>query len=355
MATFADMAILLMAFFALLYSFSSINVKDRAHFAATIRAAFGVQRPVVMDEIATATSVLDESFTPIIAEVSPLAEPTKEELTPVRTYRAKYTEAEDGTTDVNIEQAQINLRRTLSEEMERGEVDLKFEDDIVVIELQSLLTAGGGGDEKHERKGARVNQSVIDIAAKALSVNSNNKLQIDFRAQALKAPNADDAENILDLDHHFSKMQDALFEDISKGRLEVILKNDILLVRLDSQDSFASGQAGLKPAAKIFLNKLGEILNTSSGRIRIEGHTDDMPVMFSDRFVSNWDLSSARASSVAATFIAESGIPQSRLVVAGFSDSKPIKSNNTKGGRAKNRRIEIIVGAGTSEDLKPNG
>ena len=76
-----------------------------------------------------------------------------------------------------------------------------------------------------------------------------------------------------------------------------------------------------------------------------------MPVMFSERFVSNWDLSTARASSVAAAFIMGSGISQSRVVVAGFSDSKPLESNATKEGRAKNRRIEIIVSAAASKDL----
>jgi chemotaxis protein MotB len=353
MATFADMAIILMAFFALLYSFSSINVTERAHFAATIRMAFGVQRTVIVDDISTATSMLNESFTPIIAEVSPLAEPTKEAPTPVRTYRAKYSETEAGTTAV--EQAKINLKRTLSEEIVRGEVKVKVEDDIVVIELRSLFSAGGAGDEDDERKGARVKQSVIDIAAKVLTINSDSKVQVDFRTQDLKVPKADDAENILDLDRHYAQMQDVLAEEISKGKLEVMLKDDLLVVRLNSQDSFDSGQARLTPAAKSFLDKLGKILYTLSGRIRIEGHTDDMPVMFSERFVSNWDLSAARASSVAAVFITGSEIPQTRLVIAGFADSKPLVSNGTKEGRAKNRRIEIIVSTGASEDLKPNG
>ena len=79
-----------------------------------------------------------------------------------------------------------------------------------------------------------------------------------------------------------------------------------------------------------------------------------MPVMFSESFVSNWDLSTARASSVAASFITGSGISQSRVVVAGFSDSKPLESNATKEGRAKNRRIEIIVSAETQKELTSN-
>ena len=352
MATFADMAILLMAFFALLYSFTAINIKEQAYFSATIRAAFGSQRTVIMDDIPTATSMLNETYTPVIAEASPLAEPTKQAPTPTRSYRAKYTETEAGTID--IDQVQTKLRRTLSEEIIDGEVKVKIEDDIVVIELYSLVTPGGAGEDPDEKKGARVKQSAIDIVAKVLTVNSDNNIQVDFRAQHLQTPNADGAENILELNRDITKIQNALFEDSSNGRLDVILRDDLLIVRLDSQDSFDSGQAELKPTTKIFLDKLGKILNTSSGRIRVEGHTDNMPVMFSERFVSNWDLSAARAASVAAALITRSGVLQSRLVVAGFSDSKPLESNATKEGRAKNRRIEIIVSAETQKELTSN-
>ena len=349
MATFADMAILLMAFFALLYSFTAVNIRERNYFAATIRAAFGAERKVVMDDIPMATSVLNQTYSPVIAERSPLAEPTNQVITPTRLYLEKYTKTKVGTIDIG--QIQTSLRRTLAEEIINGEVKVKIEDDIVVIELHSLVTSGGAREDLGEKKGARVKQSAIDIAAKVLAVNSDNKVQVDFRARNLQTPDTDGAENIVEQDQDITKIQNALLEDISNGRLDVILKDDLLIVRLDSQDSFDSGQAELKPKTKLFLDKLGRVLNTTSGRIRVEGHTDNMPVMFSERFVSNWDLSAARAASVAAALITRSGILQSRMVVAGFADSKPLESNVTKEGRAKNRRIEIIVSAATQEEI----
>jgi chemotaxis protein MotB len=353
MATFADMAILLMAFFALLYSFTEINVKKQAYFAAKIRAAFGVERVVIMDDIASAASMLDENFTPVVAEASLLAEPTNQSLTPARRYRTKYTETEAGLVDV--QRAQINLTRSLSEEIIRGEAKVEIEDDVVVIQFYSLFTAGGIGKDIDETRGERVEQSVIDIAAKVLTANPDNNLQVDFRIKGLQTPNAEDVKNRLELESDIVRINDVLFEEISNGRLELILTDDQLIARLNSQDSFDSGQAELKPETKIFLVKLGKILNSSSGRIRIEGHTDNMPLMFSERFVSNWDLSTARASSVAAALITGSGVSKARLVVAGFSDSRPLTSNVTKEGRAKNRRIEIIVSAAMSRGLKPNG
>ena len=354
MATFADMAILLMAFFALLYSFSEVNIRDRAQFAATIRAAFGVDRKIVIDDIPTATSLIDESFTAVIAESKPLAELSKEARTPVRRYRAKYTQTEDGLAKSEI--TRVKLERTLAEDIIKGEVEVKAEDELVVIELRSLFTTGGKGEDYSAlENGARVKQSAIDIAAKVLAVSSDNDVQIDFRARDYSAFKSVAVQNNFDLESHYDQIQQILLEQKSKDSLKVFLKDDLLTIRLASQDSFDSGQAGLKPKAKILLDKIGAILTTSKGTIRVEGHTDDMPLMFSESFVSNWDLSAARASSVAAALINNSAISQSRLVIAGFGDSRPLKGNKTPEGRSSNRRIEIIVSAGTKRDITPNG
>ena len=87
---------------------------------------------------------------------------------------------------------------------------------------------------------------------------------------------------------------------------------------------------------------MGLTVSDSTGRIRIEGHTDNVPIAFSDRFKSNWDLSAARSASVAA-YMTGAGIEQGRVTVAGFADTRPLEGNDTPAGRAKNRRIEIIV------------
>ena len=80
--------------------------------------------------------------------------------------------------------------------------------------------------------------------------------------------------------------------------------------------------------------------------MRVEGHTDNVPIAFSDRFISNWDLSAARAASVASFFSESVGVDMARMKVAGFADTKPQDTNETRAGRAVNRRIEIIVGEG---------
>jgi chemotaxis protein MotB len=77
--------------------------------------------------------------------------------------------------------------------------------------------------------------------------------------------------------------------------------------------------------------------------VRIEGHTDNIPVGFSDTFASNWDLSAARAASVAAYLTEESELPDERVEVMGFADTLPIASNDSSEGRSRNRRIEIRI------------
>ena len=82
----------------------------------------------------------------------------------------------------------------------------------------------------------------------------------------------------------------------------------------------------------------------AGGKVQVSGHTDNVPIMFSDRFRSNWDLSSARASAVADFMLQDPNVLQSRLRVYGFADTRPATTNDTREGRAENRRIEIEIG-----------
>ena len=131
--------------------------------------------------------------------------------------------------------------------------------------------------------------------------------------------------------------------EVSSGALILELKEENLILRLPGEGSFVSGSASLQSRFKDLVTRIGEKLKTSRGRIRIEGHTDNVKIAFSDQFRSNWDLSSARSGSVGSVFLKDQGIDSDRVVVAGFADSVPLESNDTAAGRARNRRIEIIV------------
>ena len=127
------------------------------------------------------------------------------------------------------------------------------------------------------------------------------------------------------------------------GLAEVEREGARIIVRLASQGSFVSGSANLQSGFMKLLRQVGSSLAMTKGKVRVEGHTDNVPIAFSERFKSNWDLSAARSATVADFFINNSGFAQENMLVAGFADTKPIASNGTPDGRARNRRIEVIV------------
>ena len=146
------------------------------------------------------------------------------------------------------------------------------------------------------------------------------------------------------IEEQFQALKLNLQQEMEKGLAKIELVDDKILIKLASQDSFESGFAEIKTS---FLPTLRNVRNSIKGtpeRITISGHTDNVPIRFSDRFQSNWDLSSARASAVADFMRDDPGIDQSRLRVYGFAETRPTTSNDTREGRAENRRIEIEIG-----------
>jgi chemotaxis protein MotB len=102
---------------------------------------------------------------------------------------------------------------------------------------------------------------------------------------------------------------------------------------------FSPGCAELKPEIYPILDKLYEMLKDLPNPV--EGHTDSIPIS-TEKFPSNWELSTARASSIVRYFIAK-GINPERLKASGYADTKPIASNAAPKGRAQNRRVEIVI------------
>jgi len=139
-----------------------------------------------------------------------------------------------------------------------------------------------------------------------------------------------------DLEERLSKEiadKQVLLEQTNRG-LIITMANDIL---------FDSGKAKLKTNAKPVLDKIIAVLNDTvpNRDVGVEGHTDSVPIRHSG-WKSNWELSSARATNVL-HYLIEKGVAPQRLSAIGYGEFKPIDTNDTKAGRAKNRRVEIII------------
>ena len=146
-------------------------------------------------------------------------------------------------------------------------------------------------------------------------------------------------------------LANALSTQIKKGEVEIETRGRDITVRIKEQGSFASGSAQLRSGFKSVLHDVRDVLSEKSGDILVQGHTDNIAISTS-RFRSNWELSTARAVSVAHELLTERVLNPQRLTVSGYSDTRPLVENDSKENRALNRRVEIVVSQGLDTDLR---
>ena len=129
-----------------------------------------------------------------------------------------------------------------------------------------------------------------------------------------------------------------------KGKAGLELKERGLVITLANNILFDSGKAEIKKGAYPVLDKIGRIIKkkASNKNIGIEGHTDNRPIKYSG-WRSNRELSTARANNVYHYLVDKAGLNASKLTTIGYGKHKAIASNNTVEGRAKNRRVEIVI------------
>ena len=139
---------------------------------------------------------------------------------------------------------------------------------------------------------------------------------------------------------------------IDKGEVNVYQTKRGVVVDISASTLFNTGEAALQPAAVDVLLKVAAVLKQESEPLEVEGHTDDVPIN-TTMYPSNWELSSARASSVVRMLI-DQGIAAMRLSVVGMASNQPLAPNDTPENRAKNRRVSITILTPQSEHVVIN-
>jgi chemotaxis protein MotB len=139
-----------------------------------------------------------------------------------------------------------------------------------------------------------------------------------------------------------SEVQQALQHEISMHAVEVHRESEGLVISLREFGFFDSGSAALKPTALPALDRIASILSVRTCRLRIEGHTDNVPI-HTPQISSNWELSTARSTELVRLLITRNGIAPTRLSAAGYAQYHPIASNQTPEGRAQNRRVDLVI------------
>jgi chemotaxis protein MotB len=134
---------------------------------------------------------------------------------------------------------------------------------------------------------------------------------------------------------------------IEQGKVRVLETSRGVTIEINDSILFSPGQAQLQPALVKALRAISEVLAPTDFPITIEGHTDNVPIK-TPQFPSNWELSAVRATTVLRLF-ADSGVSAERLTAIGYADTRPVESNLQIEGRARNRRVSILIDSAIPE------
>ena len=357
MATFADMATLLMAFFVLILSFAEFNVPKFKQISGSLKNAFGVQRLVPVVEQPKGTTVLSLNFSP-----SPSPSVTKQMTQQTTNLEKKELEVKTEEDEGGEQDKSANeLVEALQEAVDKGEIKVEAIGEAVKVEIGDNQTLAKdlpklieetleaieeaknktgntdqevlfGGIEEKLKELASLAQKEADGETKGSSEDRGTG--VDDEDKSAKEASANQAANELEV---------ALKSEIDKGLVNVERKDGKIFVTVGSGGAFASGSAELTSQARQIMAKIANKGVGETGTVTVSGHTDNVPLMFGGNFRDNWDLAAARASSVVQELEKAGNISTDRMKAVSFGESKPIDSNETASGREKNRRIEIEI------------
>ena len=345
MATFADMATLLMAFFVLILSFVEMETPSIfKEVSGSMSNSFGVQREVPSVEPPMGKNIIAQNFrtskvTPSliinVEEETTELEPVEEEL--------KST-SQSGDYDTNSD-AEI-LRMALANEIAKGQLEVKVQEGaIVVVTKDGLLKPDKDSAETGEKDTGEIPTELLETYAKVAEAQAliESEVFVGSNNNAMNQQKEENRRRDQQAEEQLRKVRANLKSQIEQGLANVERVGDQILVQLSTQDSFRSGFAELRSDFLPTLSALGKTISDLNSKVTVSGHTDNIPIAFSERFLSNWDLSAARAAAVADYLLNNNAVTENRIDVVGFADTKPIANNTTPEGRSQNRRIEILI------------
>ena len=279
--TFADLMSLLLAFFVLLFSFSEMDKNVYKELAGSLKDAFGVQREIKVKETPRGINIIAREFSP------------------GRPKPTVHNEVRQMTTD-------------------ESKMFAVFTD------------ASKEGQENQSMKSENVDE------------NSFNAMREESESAGNTNVSEEDLAMINRIKQDSEALREALDEEIEQGLIDMEVTDQRIILMVREKGSFPSGSADIIEPFKNIVSKISEVFSEFDGIIIVSGHTDNIPIK-TYRFRSNWELSSSRAVSVIHELVKDRILKSKRFEVAAYADTQPIDSNATAAGRAKNRRVEIMM------------
>ena len=225
-----------------------------------------------------------------------------------------------------IEQENENIKSTL--ETKRDQLSRE------VVDLKNRVTENA----------IRINALTEELVAKNMHILELKELvdQLSLeKAQAIE----EKERAIANVKNTYDSLVTELKQEIKEGEIQITQLKDKLTVNMVDKVLFDSGSAVIKRNGKKVLNRVAEILKPiEDQQIKVEGHTDNVPIGtgLAGKFPSNWELSTARATTVV-RYLQEQGVNPGILGAEGYAEFQPVAPNDTDEGKAKNRRIEIVL------------
>lgn len=329
MATFADMATLLMAFFVLILGFANFDEVSLEKMSGAMRDQFGIQI-IDIAPFPDDTTILD-------MEQPPASNPPPPE------------DAEDPEKGANAspnDAAMEKLTETLQEALKDGEVTVMGEGGAVTVRLPEGAGAGdlakaiaAAAADIAGAAGAASGEgtpSGADTTPQPAEVAGGQAEAGDATASGDAGASATRRAAIAE-----ARLKVALREIAGEGLVDVQQKDDKVVVTVGAGGAFGSGSADLTEEAREIMSRLVLSAMADGGQITVTGHTDNVPLT-GGPLVDNWGLAAARASSVVRELSGSGVIDPSRLSAVSKGDSSPVADNATEEGRSANRRIEIL-------------
>lgn len=231
----------------------------------------------------------------------------------------------------SVQKSNKDLQETL--ESKKGELSKKVADLVKEKDALSQKLADSQSETSALRKAKE--DEIRSLTTRLEAAQAEKKAVEDAKERELAA-----------VKNNYEALTSSLKSEISAGEIQITQLKGKLTVNMVDRILFDSGQAELKPAGRKIMDRLGGVLiNVSDKDIRIEGHTDNVPIggELKNRFPTNWELSTARATAVARFLQDTAKIPPIRLLAAGFGEYRPVAPNDRAESRALNRRIEIVL------------
>ncbi|WHH58942.1 OmpA family protein [Petroclostridium sp. X23] len=190
-----------------------------------------------------------------------------------------------------------------------------------------------------------INYGATSVTKETLATEGDdNYPELDDFVNNVTTPGgmSDISQDAQDMEKLFFELKTYIDKNNLGDSVEITKEKPGLLIRFKDNVLFDSGKADLKADAKNILKYIAGMLNAVSKDIRVEGHTDNLPIRTS-QFQDNWDLSAKRATNVLRYFIEEGDIEPTRLSAVGYGEYHPVAENSTEIGRRQNRRVDIVI------------